>query len=164
MMQITFQGNPLTLVGKQLQAGDKLPSFNVTQNDLSPLSLEETDGTRIFLSVPSLDTPVCDTEVRTFNSRASEIPGVSVHTLSMDLPFAQARWCGVAGIDAVTTTSDYKDRSFAEATGTMIQELGLLTRAAFVVDANNVIKHVEYLSEITEQPNFDAILEAAKTA
>jgi len=163
-MQVTFQGNPLTLVGKQVQVGDTLPTFNVTQNDLSPMTLEDTNGVRIFLSVPSLDTPVCDTEVRTFNQRASEIPGVSVHTLSMDLPFAQARWCGAAGVEAVTTASDYKDRSFAEATGTFIEELALLTRAAFVVDANNVVKHVEYLKEITEQPNFDAILEAAKTA
>jgi len=163
-MQVTFQGNPLTLVGKQIQVGDTLPTFTVAQNDLSPMSLEDTNGVRIFLSVPSLDTPVCDTEIRTFNQRATEIPGVSVHTLSMDLPFAQARWCGAAGIEAVTTASDYKDRSFAEATGTFIEELGLLTRAAFVVDANNVVKHVEYLKEITEQPNFDAILNAAKTA
>jgi len=163
-MQVTFQGNPLTLVGKQIQVGDTLPTFTVAQNDLSPLSLEETNGVRIFLSVPSLDTPVCDTEIRTFNQRATEIPGVSVHTLSMDLPFAQARWCGAAGIEAVTTASDYKDRSFAQATGTFIEELGLLTRAAFVVDANNVVKHVEYLKEITEQPNFDEILNAAKSA
>lgn len=161
-MQVTFQGNPLTLVGKQVKVGDTLPAFNVTQNDLSPLTLEDTKGTRIFLTVPSLDTPVCDLEVKTFNRRASEIPGVSVHTVSMDLPFAQARWCGAEGVEAVNTASDYKDRSFSQATGTFIEELALLTRAAFVVDANNVVKHVEYLTEITEQPNFDAILNAAK--
>jgi len=161
-MKVTFQGNPLELVGKQIKVGDQFPDFTVTKNDLSTLTLTDTSGIRIFLTVPSLDTPVCDLEVMTFNQRASEIPGVSVYTLSMDLPFAQARWCGANAVDGVVTASDYKERSFADATGTFIKELALLTRAVFVVDATGAIVYVQYLEEITEQPDFDAILEAAK--
>lgn len=163
-MQVTFQGNPLTLSGTQLKVGDAFPAFNVTKNDLSELSLSDTSGVRIFLTVPSLDTPVCDLEVKTFNQRASEVPGVSVYTVSMDLPFAQERWCGAANAEAVITASDYKDRVFGKATGTFITELALLSRAAFVVDANGKVTHVEYVSEITEQPNYDAVLNAAKQA
>ena len=162
-MKITFMGNPLTLVGTQLKAGDMLPDFTVTKNDLSPLTLADTQGkTRIFLAVPSLDTPVCDMEIREFNKRAAELPNVIIYTISMDLPFAQARWCGAAGVENVVTASDYKDRVFAAATGTMIEELGLLTRAAFVVDASGKVVHVEYLEEITNQPDYNAILAAAK--
>ena len=161
-MKVTFQGSPLTLLGSQIKVGDVFPDFTATKTDLSPLTFADTSGVRIFLAVPSIDTPVCDLEVITFNNRISEIPGVSVYTVSMDLPFAQARWCGANKVEAVQTVSDYKDRSFAEETGTLIDELGLLTRAAFVVDSEGKVVHVEYLEEITEQPNFDAILEAAK--
>ena len=162
-MKVTFKGDPLTLVGSQIGVGATFPDFTVTKNDLSPLTLADTNGVRIFLAVPSIDTPVCDLEVMTFNNRASEISGVSIYTISMDLPFAQARWCGAAGVKSVITASDYKDRSFAKATGTLVEELGLLTRAAFVVDQNGKVVHVEYLEEITEQPDFDAILAAAKS-
>jgi len=161
-MKITFQGNPLTLVGTQLEQGGALTDFAVVKNDLSSLALADTQGIRIFLTVPSLDTPVCDMEIREFNKRATELPNITIYTISMDLPFAQARWCGAAGVENVVTASDYKDRAFAAATGTMIEELGLLTRAAFVVDALGKIVYVEYLNEITEQPNYDAILAAAK--
>ena len=162
-MKITFMGNPLTLVGTQLKAGNMLPDFTVTKNDLSPLTLADTQGkTRIFLAVPSLDTPVCDMEIREFNKRAAELPNVIIYTISMDLPFAQARWCGAASVEAVVTASDYKDRAFAAATGTLIEELALLTRAAFVVDAAGKVVYVEYLEEITDQPDYDAILDAAK--
>ncbi|WP_027633841.1 thiol peroxidase [Clostridium hydrogeniformans] len=163
-MKITFAGNPMTLVHDEVKVGDTLKDFVVVKNDLSPLSLKDTEGVRVFLAVPSIDTPVCDLEVATFNERIAEIDGVTVYTISMDLPFAQARWCGAKGVKHVVTASDYKDRSFAKATGTYIEELGLLTRAAFVVDKNNKIVHVEYLEEITNQPNFDEILEAAKKA
>jgi thiol peroxidase len=163
-MKVTFQGNPLTLDGTQLKQGDTLQDFVVVKNDLSPLALADTQGVRIFLTVPSLDTPVCDLEVREFNKRAGELPGVSICTISVDLPFAQARWCGAAGVENVVTVSDYKDRAFAAVTGTMIQELGLLTRAAFVVDAAGKVVYTEYLEEITDQPNYDAILSAAKGA
>jgi len=163
-MKITFQGNPLTLTGTQIKPGDALSSFTVTKNDLSPLTLDGTKGVRIFLTVPSLDTPVCDMEIREFNKRAAELPGVTIYTISMDLPFAQARWCGAAGIENVITASDYKDKAFAAATGTLIAELGLLTRAAFVVDASGKVVYADYLTEITEQPDYDAILAAAKNA
>ncbi|MCL1935219.1 MAG: thiol peroxidase [Defluviitaleaceae bacterium] len=161
-MKITFQGNPLTLLGEQLKVGDTLQNFTVSKNDLSPLSLKDTSGVRIFLSVPSLDTPVCETEVNTFNKRTNEIPGVSVYTISMDLPFAQTRWCGANGVTNVITVSDYKDREFSNATGTYIEELGLLARAVFVVDSENKIIYLEYVNEVTDQPNFDKVLETVK--
>ncbi|MCL2573296.1 MAG: thiol peroxidase [Defluviitaleaceae bacterium] len=163
-MKITFQGNPLTLEGSQTKQGDMMPDFTVSKNDLSPLTLADTGGVRIFLAVPSLDTAVCDMEIREFNQRAAELSNVTIYTISMDLPFAQARWCGAAGVSSVVTASDYKDRAFACATGTFIKELGLLTRAAFVVDASGKVVYAEYLEEITEQPNYDAILTAAKAA
>jgi len=163
-MKITFKGNPLNLIGEQLKAGDTFKDFSVSKNDLSPLTLADTSGVRVFLTVPSLDTPTCDMEVREFNKRAGELPGVSIFTVSLDLPFAQARWCGAAGVASVVTASDYKDGSFATATGTKIAELGLLTRAAFVVDASGKVVYAEYVSEITEEPNYEAILNAAKNA
>ena len=124
-MKITFQGNPLTLDGTQLKPGNILKDFTVVKNDLSPLILADTKGTRIFLAVPSLDTPACDMEVQEFNKRAAELPCVGIYTISMDLPFAQARWCGAVGVEAIVTASDYKDKAFAAATGTLIKELGL---------------------------------------
>ena len=161
-MQVTFQGNPLTLEGVQVKVGDNAPNFTVINNDLNPVSLNDTKGKRVFLTVPSLDTPVCDTEVRRFNEEASKLDNVTIYTISMDLPFAQARWCGAAGINNVITVSDYKDREFAKNYGAYINELGLLTRAVFVVDENNKITYVEYLNEITEEPNYDKALDALK--
>ncbi|MCL2851607.1 MAG: thiol peroxidase [Defluviitaleaceae bacterium] len=163
-MKITFKGNPLTLSGSTLNIGDVIKDFTVTKNDLSPLALADTKGVRIFLSVPSLDTPVCDMEVRKFNEKAADISGVTIYVVSMDLPFAQARWCGGAGINNLVAVSDYKNASFAKATGTYIEELSLLTRAAFVVNAEGVVTHVEYVEEVTSEPNYEAILEAAKKA
>lgn len=155
-MQVKFNGGPVTLTGTQLNVGDPMPDFLVKANDLSDVMLDNTSGVRVFVTVPSLDTPVCDLEVRTFNKRVQELSGVEVWTVSMDLPFAQARWCGAAGVDVVKTVSDYKDRSFGQVTGTMISELGLLTRAVFVVGATGEVAYVEYVPEVTEQPNFDA--------
>ena len=155
---VTFAGNPLNLPGEQLKVGDKFPDFTVTANDLSPVSLDGTSGLRVFLTVPSLDTPVCDLEVRTFNEKAGALPGVSVYAVSKDLPFAQARWCGAAGVEAVSALSDYAANSFGNATGTLIAELQLLARAVFVVDAEGSVVYVEYVPEVTEQPNFDAVI------
>lgn len=163
-MVIKFGGNPLNLAGEQLKIGDIIQDFEVTLNSLSPLTLKDTHGVRIFLTVPSLDTPVCDLEVATFNEKIQELDNITVYTISMDLPFAQSRWCGAKGIKNVITASDYKDRKFSCITGTYIKELGLTTRAAFVVDSENKIVYVEYLEEITNQPNFDAVIEAAKNA
>ncbi|MBU5484003.1 thiol peroxidase [Clostridium sp. MSJ-11] len=163
-MTIKFDGNPLSLVGEQVKVGDVAPDFTATNNDLKDVYFKDTKGVRIILTVPSIDTPVCDLETRTFNSKATSIPNVSIYTISMDLPFAQSRWCAAHGIKNVTTLSDYKDRLVGKNYGTYIKELGLLTRAAFVVDSTNKIVYVEYLDEITEQPNYNAILKAASEA
>ena len=161
-MKVTFQGSPLTLKGDQLKVGDKAPKFTVIDNELNPLKLDDTKGKRVFLSVPSIDTPVCDMEVRRFNTEASKLNNVTVYTVSMDLPFAQARWCGAAGIENVKTVSDYKDREFGQNYGVYINELGLLSRAVFVVDEDDKIIYVEYLEEITEEPNYDKVLDVLK--
>ncbi|MRR57797.1 MAG: thiol peroxidase [Deltaproteobacteria bacterium] len=161
---ITFQGNPLTLVGKKLQAGDSAPDFLVVDNGLAPVTLADYAGKiKILSTVPSLDTPVCDTETRRFNKEAASLPdSIVLLTISMDLPFAQARWCGAAGIDRVKTLSDYQERSFANAYGLLIKELKLLARAVFVVDAANIIRYVQIVPEITAEPDYDAALNAAK--
>ena len=164
MKNVTFQGSPLTLSGNTLSVGDKLPSFKVTDNDLGEFTEKDTKGVRVFLAVPSIDTPVCDIEVKTFNKEIDSLEGVTCYTISMDLPFAQSRWCALEGVEKVKTLSDYKDRSFAKATGTYVNELGLLTRASFVVDSNDNVTFVEYLEEITNQPSYDKILDAAKSA
>lgn len=163
-MKVKFQGKEVTLVGSELKVGDKFPDFTAANNSLEPVSLDNTNGVRIFLTVPSIDTPVCDLEVKTFNKKASDLDKVTVYTVSMDLPFAQVRWCGAEGIKNVVTLSDYKDREFGNITGTYVKELGLLARTAFVVDSNNKITYAKYLEEITDYPNYDEILEAAKKA
>ena len=162
-MQVTFQGNPLTLKGTQVKVGGNAPDFTVIDNDLNPFKLGDTKGKRVFLTVPSIDTAVCDMEVRKFNQEATKLSeDVTIYTISMDLPFAQGRWCGGAGIDRVKTLSDYKDREFGNNYGVYINELGLLSRAVFVIDENNKVIYVEYLNEITDEPNYDKALEALK--
>lgn len=161
-MNITFKGKALTLIGAALQTGDTLPEFSLTDNALNPVHSRELTGIRVFLAVPSLDTGVCDLEVKTFNQKASELPGVSLYAVSLDLPFAQTRWCAAAGVEKVKTLSDYRDRSFGRATGTLIDELALLTRAVFVVDQNNKIVYAEYVPEVTEHPNYEAVYQKLK--
>ena len=156
MLTVTFGGDPLTLADEQIKVGDKLAAVTLAANDLSPLSTADTSGLRVFLTVPSLDTPVCDLEVRTFNQKAGELEGVSIYVVSDDLPFAQARWCGQAGIDALQTLSDYNGGAFGHATGTYISELALLSRAVFIVDASDTVVYVEYVSEITNPPDYEA--------
>lgn len=163
-MEIKFMGNPITLEGNELKVGDMAPDFTAIDNNMKPVSLKDTKGVRILSVVPSLDTEVCDLETRTFNSKAAEIPNVTIYTISMDLPFAQSRWCGAHGVDKVITLSDFKDRLVGKNYGTYIKELGLLTRAVFVIDSNNKITFVEYVPEVTSQPNFDKVLEAAKAS
>lgn len=164
MKNVKFQGSPITLEGTSLKVGDKMPSFKVTTNDLGEFTEKDTKGVRVFLTVPSIDTPVCNMEVKKFNEKIDELEGVTCYTISMDLPFAQSRWCALEDVEKVKTLSDYKDRSFAMATGTYAKELGLLTRASFVVDANDNITFVEYLEEITSEPSYEKILEEAKAA
>ncbi len=156
-MTITFQGKPITLKGTLLHTGDTMPEFTLTDNALNPVHSRDLTGTRVFLALPSLDTGVCDLEVKTFHQKASELKGVFLYAVSLDLPFAQTRWCAAAGVDKVKTLSDYRDRSFGQATGTLIDELALLTRAVFVVNQNNQIVYAEYVPEITDHPNYQAV-------
>lgn len=164
MKNVKFQGEVLTLQGNTVKVGEKIRDFVVVGNDLKPVTLKDTKGVRVFLSVPSIDTGVCDMEIRKFNEEIGKLQGVTCYTVSMDLPFAQARWCGAAGVEEVKTVSDYKDKSFGEATGTYIKELGLLTRASFVVDSENNVTFVEYLEEVTNEPSYDKVLEAINLA
>lgn len=164
MKKITFKGTDITLEGNQLSVGDTLKSCILVGNDLNEIELTKTNGIRVILSVPSIDTPICDTEVRRFNKEIESLPNAHCYTISMDLPFAQARWCGAAGINRVTTLSDYKYRSFGDTTGTYIKELGLLTRASFVVDENNKVIFVEYLDEVANEPSYDKIISVVKNA
>lgn len=161
-MNVKFQGNPVTLEGNIVKVGDAAPDFVVIDNGLKPVFAKDLKGKRVYVSVPSIDTAVCDMEVRKFNQEAAKLQGVKIYTISMDLPFAQARWCGNAGIESVQTLSDYKDRSFGKEFGTYIKELGLLTRAVFVVDENDKVIHVEYCEEVTAEPNYEAVLNALK--
>jgi thioredoxin-dependent peroxiredoxin len=160
--QTTLKGNPFKLLGPELKAGDKAPDFELTDNGLKPVKLANTNGVRIFSVVPSLDTPVCDMQTRRFNEEAAQLDGVQILTVSCDLPFAQKRWCGAAGVDKVTTVSDYKNGNFGEAWGTMIQDLRIESRAVFVVDGGNTITYAQYVSEVGEHPDYDAALSAAK--
>ncbi|MCI0419773.1 MAG: thiol peroxidase [Acidobacteria bacterium] len=161
----TLKGNPFTLVGPELKAGDKAPAFVVVGNDLKEVSSATSAGrVRLISVVPSLDTPVCDTQTRRFNQEAANLGDVAILTISMDLPFAQKRWCGAAGVDKVQLLSDHRDAAFGLAYGTLIKELRLDSRAIFVVDANDTIRHVEYVKEVADQPNYEAALAAAKGA
>lgn len=161
-MNVKFQGNQVTLEGNIVKVGDVAPDFVVIDNGLKPVVSKDFKGKRVYVSVPSIDTQVCDVEVRKFNQEATKLKDVKIYTISMDLPFAQARWCGNAGIEDVQTLSDYKDRSFGKEFGTYIKELGLLTRAVFVVNENNKITYVEYCEEVTSEPNYEAVLNALK--
>ncbi len=161
---ITFKGNPMTLLGKAVAEGDKAPDFTVVDNGLQPVTLATSSGKiRLITVVPSLDTPVCDTMTRTFNQDAANLPdNVVVYTISLDLPFAQKRWCGNAGIDKVQTLSDYQDRSFVTNYGLLIKELKLAARAVLVIDSGDTVRYLEVVPEVTAEPNYSAALDAVK--
>jgi len=161
---ITFQGGPLTLIGDEVKVGDAAPDAEVLANDLSPVTLSSLRGKVVVLCcVPSLDTPVCDIETRRFNQAAAALgENVAIVAASMDLPFAQQRWCAGAGVDAVQTVSDHRDAALGQAYGVLIKELRLLSRAVFVIDAEGIVRHAEYVKEITTEPDYDAALEAAR--
>ena len=161
-MQVTMGGAPISLAVAVPAVGGGAPAFSVVAVYLSTVTSADLKGTRVFITVPSIDTPVCDTEVRRFNQEAAALGGVSINVISMDLPFAQARWCGAAGIEAVKLYSDYKDRAFGKAFGVMIEELGLLARAIFIVDAADVVRYVQVVNEVTNEPNYDEVLAALK--
>ncbi|MER1958525.1 MAG: thiol peroxidase [Solibacillus sp.] len=164
MVQVTFINKPVTLIGNEIKVGDQAPNFTVTANDLSAVTLNDLAGKiRLFSVVPSLDTGVCDQQTRKFNEAAAELgDDVAIYTVSMDLPFAQKRWCGAAGIDKLVTVSDHREASFGEAYGVHMKELRLLARSIFVVDADGKVAYVEYVPEGTNHPNYEAALEAVK--
>ena len=159
-----MRGNPLTLIGPELKAGDKAPDFEAVNDSLQPMTLEKTgQGVRIFSVIPSLDTPVCDAQTKRFNEEATQLPGIEFYSVSMDLPFAQKRWCGNFGVDKVRMLSDHRNGSFGEHYGTLIKELRIESRAIFVVDKENTIRHAEYVKEVADHPDYDTALSVAKS-
>ncbi|HNX68716.1 MAG TPA: thiol peroxidase [Candidatus Omnitrophota bacterium] len=161
----TFQGGPLTLIGPELKVGDKAPDFRLVDNALKPVTLGSSKGKiRLVSVVPSIDTPVCDLQTKRFNQEASKLPaGVTVLTVSMDLPFAQGRWCGLAGADKIQMLSDYQEHSFGAAYGVLIKELKLLARAIFVIGPDDTIQYVEYVKEVTQHPDYEKVLKFLKS-
>ncbi|SOC03266.1 thiol peroxidase (atypical 2-Cys peroxiredoxin) [Ureibacillus xyleni] len=166
MVQVTFINKPVTLIGNEVKVGDQAPDFTVLANDMSPVTLKDSAGkVRLIASVPSLDTGVCDAETRRFNEEVVSLGGeVAFYTVSVDLPFAQKRWCAAAGIDGVHTVSDYRDLSFGESYGVHMKENRLLARAVFVIDKEDTITYVEYVSEGTSHPDYEAAINAVKEA
>lgn len=159
----TFKGGPLTLLGPEIKVGDSAPNFKVLTNKLEEVSLDNYKGKTLILSVaPSLDTSVCSLQTQRFNKETANLPSsVEVLTITADLPFAQARFCGAENIK-IQTLSDHRDMSFANAYGTHIKELRLEARSLFVVGKDGKVKHVEYVSEMTSHPDYDKALAAAK--
>ena len=159
---VTMKGRPVVLVGREIRVGDKAPDFEAVDADMNPFKLSSLKGKPVLiLSVPSLDTPVCDVETRKFNEEAVKLAGVSVLAISMDLPFAQKRWCAAAGIAGVKTLSDYRNADFGKKYGVLIEDLRLLARAVFVVDGGGIVRHVEIVKEIASEPDYAAALKAA---
>jgi thiol peroxidase len=163
---IKFQGNPLTLLGNELKVGDTAPDVEVLANDLSPVKLSGFRGkVCIICTVPSLDTPVCDVQTKKFNEQATSLgDDVVVLTVSMDLPFAQARWCGAANVENVQTLSDHAKAEFGNGFGVLIKELRLLARTVFVVDKEGIIRYIEVVEELTNEPDYESALNATKEA
>lgn len=160
----TLMGNPMTLMGPELKPGDPAPDFSVIDSSLKPVHLADTAGkTRIFSVLPSLDTPVCDAQTRRFNEEAGKLSDVDIYTVSMDLPFAQKRFCNSFALDNVKMLSDHRDASFGQNYGTLIKELRILSRAIFVVGPDNKLKHVEYVPEVSNFPDYEAALNAARS-
>lgn len=160
----TLKGNPITLIGPELKVGDKAPEFQLNKSLVDVVGLEQFAGKVKLISViPSIDTGVCDAQTRRFNEEASKLGDqAAIITVSVDLPMAQARWCGAAGVENVVMLSDYKDNNFGKSYGVLIKELHLDMRSIFVVDADNTIRYVEYVSEMTEHPNYEQALAAVK--
>lgn len=161
---ITLKGQPVTLLGDSIQEGETAPDFQVVDNDLKPFSFSTLgDKISIITSVPSLDTPVCNLEARRFNQEATALgDNIRILVISMDLPFAQKRWCAAAGVDKVTTLSDHKDASFGTAYGVLIKEVRLLARAVFVVSPQRIVRHMELVKEVGQEPNYEMALDAAR--
>lgn len=161
---ITMHGNPLTLVGSEVKTGDTAPDATLLDNDLKPVSISSYRGrVCVISSVPSLDTPVCDIETRRFNQEAEELgKDVIILTVSMDLPFAQKRWCGAAGVDRVITLSDHRDASFGKAYGMLIKELRLLARAVHIIDSEGTVRYIQIVNELSEEPDYTEVIDQIK--
>jgi thioredoxin-dependent peroxiredoxin len=164
---VTFRGTPMTLVGPKVIVGEPAPDFRLTTGAMQIMTLEEAiDGGKrnaLFIALPSLDTPTCDVETNTFNKRLGEVPrNAAVFVVSMDLPFAQNRWAATNGAEALTYLSDYRERSFATAYGVLLKELGLITRANFIVGKDRTVAYAEIVPEVATEPNYDATLGALK--
>ena len=159
-----MQGNPLTLIGPELKIGDKAPDFLVAANDMKPVKLSDFDSKVIVISaIPSLDTPVCNLETQRFNHEASKLgQDIKILTISMDLPFAQKRWCGANNVEDVITLSDHKEASFGQAFGVLIKELRLLARAVFVLDEERVIRDIIILDDVEKEPDYNRVIETVK--
>src|SRR5699024_2449823 len=165
MGKVTFNEDPVTLLGNEISAGDKAPDFTVLTNDLQEVSLSDYKGKiKLIAAVPSVDTGVCSDETKRFNEEADKLDNVQVLTISMDLPFAQGRWCAANGVKNLDTLSDHRNADFGEKYGVLIKELRLLARAVFVVDSNDNVTYVEYVDEVTTHPDYDRALEAAQKA
>ncbi|MBP2077329.1 thiol peroxidase [Oceanobacillus polygoni] len=165
MVNVTFKQEPVTLIGTEVKVGDKAPDFKVLSNDLKEVTLKDYSGkVKLISVVPSIDTGVCSEQTRRFNEEADKLDNVVVLTISMDLPFAQSRWCAANGIKKVDTLSDHRDADFGEKYGVLIEELRLLARAIFVVDSNDDVRHVEYVEEVSTHPDYEAALKAAGEA
>jgi thiol peroxidase len=161
---VTLKGNPLTLIGPELEVGDTAPAFECVDAGLKPVTLAQTgNSVRIFSVVPSLDTPVCDAQTKRFNDEVGGQTSLEVLTVSMDLPFAQKRWCGAFGVDNVKMLSDHRDASFGMNWGTLIKELRIESRAIFVVDQQNIIRHVQYVKEVADHPDYEGALAVARS-
>jgi len=160
---VTLKGTPFTLVGPELKVGDKAPDFDTVGKDLKPIGLADTSGSvRVFSVVTSLDTPVCDAQSRRFNEEAAQLPDVQIYTISMDLPFAQGRWCTASGVENLTMLSDHRSAQFGTHYGTLIKELRLNCRAIFVIDEEDTLLYVEYVKEVADHPDYEAALEAVR--
>ena len=157
---VTFKSNPVTLVGPEIKVGDKAPDFRLLTTEMTEVWLSESKGrVRLLSVVPSLDTPVCDLQTQRFEEEASKLGDLVIYTISMDLPFAQARYCGAHNITNLRTLSDHREASFGVAYGVLIKELRLLSRAVFIVDRDDIVRYVEYVKEITQHPEYDSALE-----
>ncbi|MGL4393537.1 MAG: thiol peroxidase [Fusobacteriaceae bacterium] len=162
---IKFQGSPLTLVGEEIKVGATAPNFTAVKNDLSPCSLSDLKGKVVIVSaMPSVDTGVCELQTLRFNEEAKKHPEIQIVTISLDLPFALGRFCGAKGVENAVTLSDYQNRDFAHKYGFFIKELALITRGIIVIGKDGIVKHVQYVPEVTDEPDYEKALQAAVAA
>ncbi len=160
---VTLKGTPMAVTGPELKVGDTAPDFQAVDSVLKPVALADTGHTvRIFSVIPSLDTPICDAQTKRFNEEAAKLPGVDIYTVSVDLPFAQKRYCNAFAVDRVKMLSDHKDCSFGAQYGTLIKDLRIESRAIFVIDRNNVIRYVQYVKEVGDHPDYEPALRTAQ--